>query len=113
EYDGGAYAGWQTQATAPSVQAHLESALSRVADAPIALTCAGRTDAGVHARAQVAHFDTVARRSARAWMLGANTHLPPDISVTWAAPVPAHFHARYSAISRTYRYFILNRRARS
>jgi tRNA pseudouridine38-40 synthase len=113
EYHGGAYAGWQTQASAPSVQSHLESALARVADAPVSLICAGRTDAGVHARAQIAHFDTAARREARAWVLGANTYLPPDISLAYAAAVPRHFHARYSAISRTYRYLILNRRARS
>ncbi len=113
EYDGGAYAGWQTQVSAPSIQGHLESALSRVADAAVLLTCAGRTDAGVHARAQFAHFDTPAVRSARAWVLGANTHLPADISVSWAGVMPGHFHARYSAIWRTYRYVILNRRARS
>jgi tRNA pseudouridine38-40 synthase len=113
EYDGGAYAGWQTQACAPSIQGHLEKALGRVADAPVQLTCAGRTDAGVHARAQFAHFDTRAVRDARAWVLGANTHLPADISVSWAGVMPAHFHARYSALWRSYRYLILNRRARS
>ncbi len=67
----------------------------------------------MHARAQIAHFDTTALRSAQAWVLGANTHLPPDISLIWACAVPGHFHARYSATSRTYRYLILNRRARS
>ncbi|HEX4049805.1 MAG TPA: tRNA pseudouridine(38-40) synthase TruA [Steroidobacteraceae bacterium] len=113
EYDGGAYAGWQSQAVAPSVQSQLQAALARVADAPIALICAGRTDAGVHARAQIAHFDTSAPRSAAAWVLGTNRLLPSDISVGWARPMPAHFHARYSALWRTYRYLILNRRARS
>lgn len=113
EYDGGAYAGWQRQAAAPSIQSLLESALARVADAPIALICAGRTDAGVHACGQVAHFDTHALRSSRAWLLGANTYLPADISVRWVRPVPDHFHARYSALARTYRYLILNRTARS
>jgi tRNA pseudouridine38-40 synthase len=113
EYNGGAYAGWQRQASAPSVQSELETALSRIADAPVSLTCAGRTDAGVHARAQVAHFDTAAVRPIQAWVLGANTLLPADISVRWASAVPAHFHARYSAQWRTYRYLILNRRARS
>ncbi len=113
EYDGGAYAGWQRQAAAPSIQALLERALARVADAPVALICAGRTDAGVHACGQVAHFDTAAQRTPRAWLLGANTYLPADISVRWARPVPDHFHARYSALSRSYRYLILNRASRS
>lgn len=79
----------------------------------MAVTCAGRTDAGVHARWQVGHFETHAARSARGWVLGANTALPADISLVWARAVPAHFHARYSAEARTYRYLILNRTARS
>jgi tRNA pseudouridine38-40 synthase len=77
------------------------------------LICAGRTDAGVHARWQVAHFDTQAIRPLRGWVLGANTTLPADISVVWARPMPLHFHARYSAEARTYRYLILNRGSRS
>ncbi len=113
EYDGTAYAGWQTQQSAPSVQQVLQAALSGVADEPINITCAGRTDAGVHARWQVAHFDTQAQRSTRGWMLGANTDLPRDVSIAWCRPVPAHFHARYSAEARTYRYVILNRIVRS
>jgi len=113
DYDGRAYGGWQVQPGTASVQAALEAALARVADAPVALICAGRTDAGVHARAQVAHFDTPAVRSSRGWLLGANTLLPEDISLQWVQRVPGHFHARYSALSRTYRYLILNRAARS
>jgi tRNA pseudouridine38-40 synthase len=113
EYDGSAYCGWQQQRAAPSVQAALEAALSRVADAQVTLTCAGRTDAGVHARAQVAHFDTAAVRVSHAWLMGANTYLPRDISLHWVRPVPDHFHARHSALGRTYRYLILNRTARS
>jgi tRNA pseudouridine38-40 synthase len=113
EYDGRAFCGWQIQNGAPSVQAALEAALSRVADEPIALTCAGRTDAGVHARGQVAHFDSSAVRAPHAWLMGTNTYLPADISLLWARVVPEHFHARYSALSRTYRYLILNRAARS
>lgn len=113
EYDGGAYSGWQTQSAAPSIQSALEAALGRVADAKIEVVCAGRTDSGVHARAQVAHFDTQALRTGRAWVLGTNAHLPRDISLQWALPVPDHFHARYSALLRTYRYVILNRAARS
>ncbi|HEY4213802.1 MAG TPA: tRNA pseudouridine(38-40) synthase TruA [Steroidobacteraceae bacterium] len=113
EYAGTAYAGWQTQQSAPSVQAAIESALSSVANEPIDVTCAGRTDAGVHARWQVAHFDTAATRSLRSWVLGANSDLPRDISLGWCRPVPMHFHARYSAEARTYRYFILNTTTRA
>lgn len=113
EYDGGGYRGWQVQSTAASVQGALEAALSRVANESVELICAGRTDSGVHGRGQIAHFDTRAVRSSRAWMLGANTYLPRDISVRWARAVPDHFHARYSALSRTYRYVILNRNVRS
>ena len=113
EYDGTAYAGWQTQQSAPSVQSVLERALSSVADEPISVVCAGRTDAGVHARWQVAHFDTHASRSLRGWMLGTNSDLPRDVSIAWCRPVAAHFHARYSAEARTYRYIILNRGTRS
>lgn len=113
EYLGTAYAGWQIQPSAPSVQGLLQAALARVAAEPVEVVCAGRTDAGVHACGQVAHFDTQAQRSLRGWVLGANTHLPPDISVAWARPVPRHFHARYSAEARTYRYYIFNRSVRS
>src|SRR5437879_11974341 len=113
EYDGSAYAGWQAQAGLPARKPSIERALSSVAAEPVTLVCAGRTDAGVHALGQVAHFDTRATRSARGWVLGANSELPADVSVSWAAPVPAHFHARYCAEARTYRYLILNRTARS
>lgn len=113
EYDGTAYAGWQAQRGISSVQELTELAFSRVADEAVSLVCAGRTDAGVHAREQVAHFDSSSVRPLRGWLLGANTHLPRDISVAWVTPVPMHFHARYSAESRTYRYFIFNRMPRS
>jgi tRNA pseudouridine38-40 synthase len=113
EYQGSAYCGWQIQNAGRSVQGELERALSRIAHEPVSLICAGRTDAGVHARGQVAHFDTQAVRSAHAWLLGANAYLPPDISLRWVRKVPDHFHARYSALARTYRYLILNRSARS
>jgi tRNA pseudouridine38-40 synthase len=90
----------------------MEQALGRIAAQPVSLTCAGRTDAGVHAHGQVAHFDTQALRNARGWVLGTNSELPRDVSVSWATPVPSHFHARYCAEARTYRYVILNRLAR-
>jgi len=113
EYDGTAYAGWQTQQSARSVQQVTETAFSRIAAEPVGLICAGRTDAGVHARWQVAHFDTHATRPLRAWLLGSNSELPQDVSIPWVRPVPMHFHARYSAQARTYRYLILNRAIRS
>jgi tRNA pseudouridine38-40 synthase len=113
EYDGSGYSGWQTQQSARSVQGLVESALSGVAAEPIEAICAGRTDSGVHARWQIAHFDTHVTRPLRGWVLGANTELPGDISIAWARPVPLHFHARYSAEARTYRYLILNRGSRS
>ncbi|HEY2807168.1 MAG TPA: tRNA pseudouridine(38-40) synthase TruA [Steroidobacteraceae bacterium] len=113
EYDGSDFAGWQSQDGQRTVQQVAERALARIAAAPIALVCAGRTDAGVHAQGQVAHFDTAAIRPPRSWVLGANSELPADVSLSWAQVVPEHFHARYSAQARTYRYLILNRTARS
>lgn len=112
EYDGRAYSGWQYQPGLQTVQGVLQGALSRVAAAPVECVCAGRTDAGVHALGQVAHFDTEAPRSERGFRLGANTYLPNDVSVVWLREVPAHFHARYSASARSYRYVILNRDSR-
>lgn len=112
EYDGSRYRGWQRQERAPSIQSEVERALSFVADHPVAATCAGRTDAGVHALGQVAHFDTTAERSTRGWALGANTRLPPDIALLWAVRVEPHFHARYSALARSYRYLIHERPSR-
>ncbi len=113
EYDGTAYNGWQRQKSGVGVQAKLEDALSRVADHALEVTCAGRTDAGVHATGQVGHFDTTSQRSARGWLLGANSNLPDDIAVTWVRDVPDDFHARYTATARSYRYRILNRLVRS
>jgi tRNA pseudouridine38-40 synthase len=113
EYDGTGLLGWQTQKDGPSVQAALESALSTVADEPVSLTCAGRTDAGVHATGQVAHFDTQAVRAARAWVLGANTRLPGGIALRWACQADQRFHARYSARARDYVYVVHNDLARS
>lgn len=78
----------------------------------MALTCAGRTDRGVHARGQVAHFDTEASRPEHAWVRGGNSLLPASVAVIWAAAVAPEFHARYSALSRTYRYELINRPAR-
>jgi tRNA pseudouridine38-40 synthase len=113
EYDGTDYAGWQSQAHAASLQDAVQGAIGFVAGEPVVAICAGRTDAGVHAIGQVIHFDTTAVRTARAWVLGANTKLPPAIALQWAGEVPAGFHARHSSLRRVYRYYILNRSARS
>lgn len=113
EYDGTAYVGWQRQHSGPGIQASVEAALAAVADEPVEAVCAGRTDTGVHATGQVVHFDTRAARSSRGWLLGINANLPADVNATWATPVADDFHARFSALSRTYRYLILNRLVRS
>jgi tRNA pseudouridine38-40 synthase len=110
EYKGARYRGFQRQsANVPSIQGYLEAALSKVAGgAPVSILCAGRTDASVHSSGQVVHFDTTVERSLHAWIMGANMNLPNDISVTWAKVMPAHFHARFSAMARRYRYVIYN-----
>ena len=113
EYDGTSYNGWQRQKNGIGVQQRLEEALAAVANDDVEVTCAGRTDTGVHASGQVVHFDTSAERSDRGWLLGANTNLPPDINVSWAKRVSEEFHARFSATGRSYRYVILNRLQRS
>lgn len=113
EYDGTAFMGWQRQPHAGrTIQGCLEAALSRVANHPVEITCAGRTDAGVHASAQVAHFDSNAVREPRNWLLGLNANLPVDVAVNWIKPVAEDFHARFQARVRHYRYTILNRATR-
>ena len=111
-YDGSSYHGWQVQEDLPTVQSMVEKALSAVADQPIATICAGRTDAGVHASAQVIHFDTNAERTDHSWVFGANSNLPHNIVVLWAKPVDETFSARYSTKARRYRYIIYNHEVR-
>lgn len=113
EYDGSDFFGWQWQKNGRSVQLELEKALSAVANEPISVQCAGRTDSGVHALEQVVHFDTHAERDLRAWVMGVNCNLPPDVRVLWAKVAVDGFNARYSAIARFYRYIILNRPMKS
>lgn len=109
EYLGTRYRGWQTQqAGVASIQPLVEKALAAIALEPISVHSAGRTDAGVHACAQVVHFDTSAARPSRAWVLGTNNKLPKDIRVRWAQPVGQDFHARHAAWARRYRYIIYN-----
>ena len=105
-YDGGGFIGWQRQNKGRSVQGEVERALGIVADEPISVVAAGRTDAGVHAAGQVLHFDTTSLCSVRNWVLGANRHLPADVALRWAREVPDDFHARFSATARRYCYFI-------
>lgn len=113
EYLGTRYSGWQAQHHAPSVQAQVQAALSRVADHPVEVVAAGRTDSGVHGFHQVVHFDSPSTRTAHAWLLGTNTQLPEDVALRWVRPVRDDFHARFSAKSRAYRYLIHNARYRS
>ena len=112
EYDGTGFFGWQRQREVNSVQQELEMALAKVANSPVEVFCAGRTDAGVHATGQVVHFDTEAHRDAKAWIMGTNSQLPDQIAVRWAKPVPDDFHARFSATARRYRYIIYNQKFR-
>ena len=108
EYDGRHFNGYQIQRgrTDRTVQGQLEIALSSIADHPVTTHCTGRTDTGVHATRQIIHFDTAAKRPIKAWVEGVNTRLPPDVAVRWAQTVDERFHARHSALSRTYRYLI-------
>ncbi len=108
EYEGSNYAGFQRQSTLKTIQGELEKALSVIADEPILLQCAGRTDAGVNATGQVVHFDVTKERPDRGWIMGTNNILPKDIAVTWAKHVDESFHARFSAKARRYRYIIQN-----
>ncbi|MCG7499567.1 tRNA pseudouridine(38-40) synthase TruA [Vibrio sp. Of7-15] len=108
EYDGANYFGWQRQRDVISVQEKLEDALSIVANHPVSVQCAGRTDSGVHGTGQVVHFDTDATRKIAAWTMGVNANLPKDIAVRWAKPVDDEFNARFSATARRYRYIIFN-----
>ena len=113
EYNGCGFYGWQAQPGLSTIQGALQTALTHVANEPIYLFCAGRTDANVHATGQVVHFDTHAKRHIDAWIWGVNSYLPPSIVVRWAKSVDYHFHARFTAIARRYRYIIFNSPIRS
>lgn len=113
EYDGSEFCGWQRQRHAPSVQETVEQAISSVANHSIGTVCAGRTDTGVHALGQVIHFETNANRELRSWLLGINANLPGSVVIKKIVPVDDTFHARFSALSRSYRYVINNDQVRS
>lgn len=112
EYEGTDFLGWQRLGHGRTVQGLLEDALGFVAASQVDVVCSGRTDAGVHAERQVAHFDAEAERSSRAWLMGGNSRLPASIVMLWVQPVADDFHARYAARARRYRYRILNRSVR-
>lgn len=114
EYDGSEFKGWQQlgEHGCTSVQATLQDALSSVANAPIHVVCAGRTDAGVHGECQVVHFDSEVERTPRGWVLGTTTRLPPSVCVRWCVPVDELFNARFSAQARRYCYRLMNRQIR-
>ncbi|MEP1472185.1 MAG: tRNA pseudouridine(38-40) synthase TruA [Halieaceae bacterium] len=115
EYDGSLYNGWQAQPhlNVTTVQQTLEAALAIVANQPLRVHCAGRTDTGVHGLGQIIHFDDPVGRSCKNWVIGTNTNLPASVRVQWAQAVPADFHARFSALSRRYQYVIANTPVRS
>jgi tRNA pseudouridine38-40 synthase len=114
EYNGACFHGWQRQKhhDEPTVQAALEAAISVVANHPVSVSCAGRTDTGVHATRQVIHFDTNAYRKDYGWMMGVNTHLPDGVALQWVGEVGGDFHARYKAQARRYRYLIYDNPSR-
>ena len=115
EYDGSPYSGWQKQKfpQQETVQEYIETALSKVADSNVVVSCAGRTDAGVHATCQVVHFDTEIDRGAKAWTQGVNSMLPRTIRVVWSRTQEDDFHARFSALSRRYLYLMYQRETQS
>jgi tRNA pseudouridine38-40 synthase len=108
EYNGANLHGWQRQASpqVATVQLALENALSKIACHPVKLVCAGRTDAGVHAVGQVAHFDVAVERPDKAWTRGGNAELDPCVRIRWAHTVDDQFHARFTAQWRRYQYWI-------
>ena len=108
EYNGTHFCGWQSQPNGQSVQDALESAIKAIALHAVRIHAAGRTDAGVHALMQVVHFETTVSRPITAWVRGVNAFLPQSVRVIWAHAVDEHFHARFSAIQRSYQYVLLN-----
>ncbi len=115
EYDGACYSGWQKQKSPQqeTIQQYLESALGKIAAHAVQITCAGRTDAGVHATCQVVHFDSKVERGNKAWIEGGNSLLPKTIRILWASKQCENFHARFSALSRRYLYLLYQRKPES
>ncbi len=113
EYQGKHFFGWQSQRGLRTVEGELTRAISFVANHPIKVHCAGRTDKGVHAAGQVVHFDAEVNRSDYQWLMGINSQLPKDVAVQWIREVDESFHARFSATRRYYRYYLINDSVRS
>ena len=114
EYFGKNFHGWQVQKSGlRTVQSVVESALAKVANHPVRVFCSGRTDSGVHAVEQVIHFETDTIRTDRAWLFGGNVNLPSDVNFKWVKVVGDDFHARFSAIARSYKYKIHHHPVRS
>ena len=112
EYDGSRFCGWQTQPGGCGIQDCVETVLSTIHAAPVHTIVAGRTDAGVHATYQVVHFDIENLRPLAAWVKGVNALLPAGVAVLWAREVTMDFHARFGAVERSYRYYLLNHSVR-
>ncbi|EEF23334.1 pseudouridylate synthase, putative, partial [Ricinus communis] len=110
EYHGAYFQGWQSQPNAAGVQDAIEHAIKQVGGETVRLHAAGRTDSGVHALMQVAHFETSVVRPLSAWVRGTNAHLPAWVRILWATEVAADFHARFSARARSYQYVLHNMR---
>ena len=108
QYDGKNYYGWQEQKTPDTVQGKLQEAIYKFCQEKVKIYVAGRTDSGVHALSQYAHFETNTKREESTWLLGLNSHLPDDIRINFVKFISDEFHARFSALSRTYRYIIYN-----
>lgn len=113
EYDGSFYHGWQIQKNLASVQEEIEKAIFKITGEKVSVTGSGRTDAGVHAYGQVAHFDTESNIPAEKFSVVLNTVLPPSVAVISSMEVSGDFHARFSAVKKTYKYKVLNRPTRS
>ena len=108
EYDGKNYHGWQEQKNSNTIQGQIQESIFKFSQEKIKLSVAGRTDAGVHATGQVAHFETNVKRTEEKWLLGLNSFLPEDIRINYVKFIGNDFHARFSALSRAYRYIIYN-----
>lgn len=112
-YDGSSYHGWQKQpGKIATIESIMQQAIEKIALHEVQLIACGRTDKGVHALRQMLHFDTSVKRPLSAWVRGVNCYLPRDIAVRNAQIVPANFHARFSALSRAYRYLLYSARQR-
>lgn len=108
EYDGAGFCGWQSQINGCAVQDCLEKTLQKLTGHELRISAAGRTDTGVHALCQVAHFDTIKVRPMSAWVRGVNANLPRNLRVLWAKQVDDSFHARFDAEQRSYQYLLVN-----